>query len=1044
MTRAQSSTDNPMPRPCLHSSHTIAPADSHPPGSDSTDNAELKGRSSSAEASTSMPSRADQPGTLLTHQCHRKHECEGNRPRCSQCFRLGQRCEYPTFRQAEPQSQPKPLQDSEASTWATAKIQRLHESSTEEWPPEHLTSHVSPYPAFVPNRQPTRRSAGLASGHEYPFEFSERIAFVNQAREQDKFLYLLRCELEGLDREHIWDIIVEEYAKKYSRKRKATLQMQLNRYLAKSQRALENATATTSDQQNRQQQQNGKRRRPSTGDGGEMQSMQPEDKQSHRKIQKETEIMAASMQQSSVQIDWADEQDHWETEDQMFGEMVVETQSMTSDVYRLEPHIGNYTSPSDMIRHQGQSSGLVLDHLRPYSTQDSSGGIYAERSAPPSRSRPTAESPKTTSPGPNSAFATMDAVRKFPNVTFGTISERPQSNSDTSSDLDSDSASDCDDLFSRYSASTVPTEAEFKVSNLGAIYLNFTDLLFQDKHVTQAILVVLGKEKSFIVKQRIRSMLKGFVDVLQVEIPSEDADMAALFRGRTQIFASEIVRKGHSIALKDESKRGGEASSESDLSEDHTYEEDQDGDQSDDDDGTDRLHTEAIDPIKFLSIVGSSNAFQQLLDQIYDYGFPSLKARLQRLCPRLRRGEPNAERILSEMMYSQPSVLLANTKQPGHTDILKSAVETMTGGAWDWWPLAPVMKSLSEKQVRIEWRCRCGRLRTEVVARRFGKALERVIANAAADLESVPNRTRPNKIMAVQSGGTSTPRQGGTAAPKHRPNRLRQQAWADFGTEQDDKRDEDQDERLAPPAANQHGQMLPATAPRAIFFMVHNSSILPWNVRLRQSVIHTKELCDERFYHNMRWEFWRHRGWLKSLFSLDTFAGCDFYQFKRYGKDKYHEAVEGLPDNIDEYLYLKQELRPQVCWEEFRDGYWNWSNHCDVQQCSTESVVVRIPKKKLDRGSDSGQDKRIDVIWGIVARTERAFYVAAIYIALAASPLIPATWFFFKWLSPPVDGTMDEYQLANHRDNLSNAFVPLGISLALLMTVVTCVFSKFD
>lgn len=60
-----------------------------------------------------------------------------------------------------------------------------------------------------------------------------------------------------------------------------------------------------------------------------------------------------------------------------------------------------------------------------------------------------------------------------------------------------------------------------------------------------------------------------------------------------------------------------------------------------------------------------------------------------------------------------------------------------------------------------------------------------------------------------------------------------------------------------------------------------------------------------------------------------------------------------------------------------------------------------------------------------------------IYTIVASIPLIPATWFFFQWLTPS-EG-MDEYQLANHRDNLSNAFIPLGIAIALLMGILTCV-----
>ncbi|KAJ1324727.1 hypothetical protein MN608_09430 [Microdochium nivale] len=224
--------------------------------------------------------------------------------------------------------------------------------------------------------------------------------------------------------------------------------------------------------------------------------------------------------------------------------------------------------------------------------------------------------------------------------------------------------------------------------------------------------------------------------------------------------------------------------------------------------------------------------------------------------------------------------------------------------------------------------------------------------------------------------------------------------------------------------------------------------MFPWNSRLGKSIIPTRDLCDEKFYRNIRWEFWRHRGWLKSIFSLETFAGCDFYQFERYGRDKYHETAEGLPDVGDEYLYLRRKLRPQVSREEFRDGYWDWRNRYPEPQCSSESVITRIPKRQNVDDDDDGEsvkEKQVsppDVIWGIVARTQRAFYMAALYVAVAASPLAPATWFFFKWLAPG-EG-MDEYQLANHRDNLSNAFVPLGIAIALLLATITCVFSKFE
>lgn len=56
-----------------------------------------------------------------------------------------------------------------------------------------------------------------------------------------------------------------------------------------------------------------------------------------------------------------------------------------------------------------------------------------------------------------------------------------------------------------------------------------------------------------------------------------------------------------------------------------------------------------------------------------------------------------------------------------------------------------------------------------------------------------------------------------------------------------------------------------------------------------------------------------------------------------------------------------------------------------------------------------------------------------VYRAIAALPPPISIWFFFYWLNS--DELQDEAALTNHRDNLSNAYVPLGISSALFMAV---------
>lgn len=251
----------------------------------------------------------------------------------------------------------------------------------------------------------------------------------------------------------------------------------------------------------------------------------------------------------------------------------------------------------------------------------------------------------------------------------------------------------------------MPTEAEFDISNLGTICQNFRTLVLEDRAVEKALKAASRADSPFVMKQRVRAMLKHFVSSLQAEVQGEDSEMAALFRGRTQAFASEIVRWGRDRASEkafpgsDSAQYWSTESEENDSGNDGKLHTD------DDSDSDGEMHTEFIDPAKFLSIVGSSASFERLLDEIHDYGFPSLTTRLLNLHPRLLQSEPKAERILSELMYAMPLTLELSTTQPSAIDTVKSRIEIISGESWDWWPLAPPRKELSERHVAIVWPC---------------------------------------------------------------------------------------------------------------------------------------------------------------------------------------------------------------------------------------------------------------------------------------------------------------------------------------------------
>lgn len=87
-----------------------------------------------------------------------------------------------------------------------------------------------------PKRPKSRpRAAADDKPEKYPKDPEERVQFDDSIKEQDKFLYDLRCDLGARNGEDMWDLIVRKYAERYSHKQKATLQMQLQRAVAKHQ-----------------------------------------------------------------------------------------------------------------------------------------------------------------------------------------------------------------------------------------------------------------------------------------------------------------------------------------------------------------------------------------------------------------------------------------------------------------------------------------------------------------------------------------------------------------------------------------------------------------------------------------------------------------------------------------------------------------------------------------------------------------------------------------------------------------------------------------
>ena len=66
--------------------------------------------------------------------------------------------------------------------------------------------------------------------------------------------------------------------------------------------------------------------------------------------------------------------------------------------------------------------------------------------------------------------------------------------------------------------------------------------------------------------------------------------------------------------------------------------------------------------------------------------------------------------------------------------------------------------------------------------------------------------------------------------------------------------------------------------PRTVFFMTEKGTLMAEQEGLKRSNIISHTKCNHEFFHELRESYWKHRGWLRRLFGLDTFSHCDFYR----------------------------------------------------------------------------------------------------------------------------------------------------------------------
>jgi hypothetical protein len=140
-----------------------------------------------------------------------------------------------------------------------------------------------------------------------------------------------------------------------------------------------------------------------------------------------------------------------------------------------------------------------------------------------------------------------------------------------------------------------------------------------------------------------------------------------------------------------------------------------DSDSEDDEDEDDMLQVECPTLDHVRRVLVNCEAYQKLRNDLFLFVYPSFHDRVMKLVAKFRNprqaGIPSSHyydwsRILTEMRCVVPEkILFTNPQQFDLLNTCKGAAEGWTKVKWDWWPLKPYMRPLSEHERRLFWTC---------------------------------------------------------------------------------------------------------------------------------------------------------------------------------------------------------------------------------------------------------------------------------------------------------------------------------------------------
>ncbi|KAL3428893.1 hypothetical protein BDV09DRAFT_201144 [Aspergillus tetrazonus] len=459
------------------------------------------------------------------------------------------------------------------------------------------------------------------------------------------------------------------------------------------------------------------------------------------------------------------------------------------------------------------------------------------------------------------------------------------------------------------------------------------------------------------------------------------------------------------------------------------YEPESDSDSEEDEDDMSEVEFPNLSHLRRV-LVGCE-AFQRLRHDLLNFVYPSLDERVKRLAAKFTdpahpkyleyRRYPWA-RIVVEMRYFVPgTILLDHPQREGWVNTVQGAVEAWTRMRWDWWPLKPYIRDLSEHERRLSWTCACGEERWMELPAPFVYGLDQCIADY---IETEPRMQALKKSLSDPSvgfrGATATSRgPSSLSLSQSSPSIEVQQANLELAGSSIPNQMHPTNIYLATQTTSQ----LPPAIQRYVLLLVRRSN----RHCLSQICVH--QLDDNAFFQSLRSDYCRLRGWLRNHLSVWRYSHCDFYQFEKFDDSRYAPKLkDDYPKSRDHYEYNPDpmDIVPPITDHEFNSRFYDcycsnkrgllhFFHPCKKASGHSCDALQLLPKKKtrLEKHGDKRQ-----TFWGIYAQEIVCFrWVVAYHVVC----LLPMVVFFFLWMFP-----------LGYKGDLQDAAIPLTLVLGML------------